>query len=86
MSAMPHTNGTATRCFLPYMTKPTPIDPRSKPKKSEDALIDISSRRVVGGVILTTEPTMNMSVEKGYSNRLGHSMKNAQRRSRAFRA
>ena len=66
MSAIPHANGTTARCFLPYMTNPIPIDPRSKPKKSEDALIEMSPRPVAVSDP-TIAPTVNISVGKRYS-------------------
>lgn len=35
--ASPQKSGTTAFCFLPYMKKPSPIEPNSKPHRSQDS-------------------------------------------------
>ena len=34
MSTRPQTNGTTAFCFLPYMKKPRPMEPKSSPQET----------------------------------------------------
>jgi hypothetical protein len=36
IKAKPQTNGTTALCFRPYMKKPNPIEPNSKPQISNE--------------------------------------------------
>ena len=38
MSTRPQTNGTTAFCFLPYMKKPRPMEPKSSPQTRDDVL------------------------------------------------
>lgn len=40
--ARPQRSGTAIFCFLPYMRKPSPIEPNSKPHRSQDSFNVVS--------------------------------------------
>lgn len=42
MRTSPQTRGMTALCFLPYMKKPSPTEPKSKPQRSNDALNAIS--------------------------------------------
>lgn len=41
MRTSPQTSGTTAACFLPYMKKPSPTEPKSMPQRSNDALIAV---------------------------------------------
>ena len=43
MSTRPQTNGTTAFCFLPYMKKPRPMEPKSSPQ-TKDAVLKASAR------------------------------------------
>lgn len=42
MRANPQISGTTAFCFLPYMKKPSPTEPKSKPQRSQDVFNAIS--------------------------------------------
>lgn len=42
MRTSPQTSGTTAFCFLPYMKKPIPTEPKSKSQRSNDVLNAVS--------------------------------------------
>ena len=42
MSTTPQTRGTTAYCFLPYIKKPSPMEPKRKPQRSDDVLNAVS--------------------------------------------
>jgi len=47
MRVSPQTSGTTAFCFLPYMKKPSPTEPKSKPQRNDGVLNAATCRLTV---------------------------------------